>query len=122
MPVLSTPRATTLRTTVLLSVIGWLPIHGSAAPSMRAPAVSCAADSTSGSVPRLVSSRRAMLEGLKGDAGEVTRLAAQTAAGNDVGTLEPAGQLPQATTVRRGDTATNQHPSTGTFRPGRRAL
>jgi Protein of unknown function (DUF2637) len=63
----------------------------------------------------------AMLEGLKGDAGEVTRLAAQAAAGDGAGTLEPAGQLPQATTVRRGDSA-NQHRATGTVGPGRRAL
>jgi hypothetical protein len=63
----------------------------------------------------------AMLEGLKGDAGEVTRLAAQTAAGDGAGTLDLAGQLPQATTVRRSD-PTNQHQSTGTFSPGRRAL
>jgi hypothetical protein len=45
----------------------------------------------------------AMLEGLKGDAGEVTRLAAQAAAEEGADTLEPAGQLPQATTVRRSD-------------------
>jgi Protein of unknown function (DUF2637) len=64
----------------------------------------------------------AMLEGLKGDAGEVTRLAAQAAAGDGAGTLEPAGQLPQATTVRRGDPATNQHHAPGTFSPHRRAL
>jgi hypothetical protein len=64
----------------------------------------------------------AMLEGLKGDAGEVTRLAAQAAPGEDAGTLEPAGQLPQATTVRRGDLATNHHPATGTFSPRRQAL
>jgi Protein of unknown function (DUF2637) len=63
----------------------------------------------------------AMLEGLKGDAGEVTCLAAQAAAGEGVGTLEPAGQLPQTTTVRRGDPA-NQHRATGTLGPGRRAL
>jgi hypothetical protein len=63
----------------------------------------------------------AMLEGLKGDAGEVTRLATQAAAGEGAGTLEPAGQLPLATTVRRGDPA-NQHRATGTFEPGRRAL
>jgi hypothetical protein len=36
MLVLSTPSATTLRATVLLSLIGWLPIHGSAAPSNSA--------------------------------------------------------------------------------------
>jgi hypothetical protein len=64
----------------------------------------------------------AMLEGLKGDAGEVTRLAAQAAAGDGAGTLDPAGQLPQATTVRRGDPATKQHQATGTFSPGPRAL
>jgi Protein of unknown function (DUF2637) len=64
----------------------------------------------------------AMLEGLKGDAGEVTRLAAQAAAEAGAGPPEPAGQLPQATTIRRGDPAPNQHPSTGTFSPGRPAL
>jgi hypothetical protein len=64
----------------------------------------------------------AMLEGLKGDAGEVTRLTAQATGGDGAGTLEPAGQLPQTTTVRRGDPSTNQHPSTGTFSAGRRAL
>jgi hypothetical protein len=64
----------------------------------------------------------AMLEGLKGDAGEVTRLATQAAAGDGPGTLDPAGHLPQATTVRRGDPATNQHQSTGTVRPGQRVL
>jgi Bifunctional DNA primase/polymerase, N-terminal len=58
----------------------------------------------------------AMLEGLKGDAGEVTRLAVQATAGDGAGTLDPAGQLPQATTVRHSD-PTNQHPSTGTFHP-----
>jgi hypothetical protein len=63
----------------------------------------------------------AMLEGLKGDAGEVTRVAAQAAAGDGAGTLKSAGQLPPATTVRRGD-PTNQHQSTGTFHPGQRAL
>jgi hypothetical protein len=64
----------------------------------------------------------AMLEGLKGDADEVTRLAAQAAAGDSAGTPEPAGQFPQATTVRRGDPATNHHHETGTFSPRRRAL
>jgi hypothetical protein len=59
----------------------------------------------------------AMLEGLKGDAGEVTRLAAQAAAGAD-----PASQRPPATTVRRNDPTTTQHPATGTVSPGRRAL
>jgi hypothetical protein len=64
----------------------------------------------------------AMLEGLKGDAGEVTRLTAQAAARDGESTLKPTGQRPQVTMVRRGDTATNQHPSTGTVSPGRRAL
>src|SRR5215211_2318989 len=64
----------------------------------------------------------AMLEGLKGDAGEVTRLAAQAAAGPSAGTLDPAGQLPQATTVRRGDPTTKQHHATGTFSSEQRAL
>jgi hypothetical protein len=59
----------------------------------------------------------AMLEGLKGDAGEVTRLAAQAAAGGGAGTLESAGQPPPATTVRRSDPTTNQLHPTGTFRP-----
>jgi hypothetical protein len=43
----------------------------------------------------------AMLEGLKGDAGEVTRLAAQAGIGDRAGAVEPAGQLPQTITVRR---------------------
>jgi Protein of unknown function (DUF2637) len=64
----------------------------------------------------------AMLEGLKGDAGEVTRLATAAAAGDGMGTLEPASRLPQATTVRRSDPTTNYHHATGTVSPGRRAL
>jgi hypothetical protein len=62
-----------------------------------------------------------MLEGLKGDAGEVTRLAAHAAAGDGAATHEPAAH-PQATTDRRSDPTTNQHPSTGTFSPHRPAL
>jgi hypothetical protein len=64
----------------------------------------------------------AMLEGLKGDAGEVTRLAAQAAAEDGAGRLEPAGQLGQATTVRRGDPTTNQDQSARAFSPLRQAL
>jgi hypothetical protein len=64
----------------------------------------------------------AMLEGLKGDAGEVTRLAAQAAAGDGAGTLEPTGQSFQATTVRHGDPATKHHYAPETVSPGRRAL
>jgi len=64
----------------------------------------------------------AMLEGLKGDAGEVTRLTAQPATGDGAGRLDRAGQLPQAMTVRRGDSTTKQHQATETFSPGWRAL
>jgi Bifunctional DNA primase/polymerase, N-terminal/Protein of unknown function (DUF2637) len=60
----------------------------------------------------------AMLEGLKGDAGEVTRLVAQAAVGDGAGTLQPADQHPPATTVRRGDPATKHHHATETFSPG----
>jgi hypothetical protein len=63
----------------------------------------------------------AMLEGLKGDAGEVARLAAQAAAGDSMGTLDPTSQFPQSTTVGRGD-PTNQHRATGILSSGRRAL
>jgi hypothetical protein len=45
----------------------------------------------------------AMLEGLKGDAGEVTRLT-QAADPDRAGALGRPGQLPQGTTVRRTDT------------------
>jgi hypothetical protein len=63
----------------------------------------------------------AMLEGLKGDAGEVTRLAAQAAARDGPGPLEPAGQPPHSPSVRRGDPTTKQHQATATVSP-RRAL
>jgi hypothetical protein len=63
----------------------------------------------------------AMLEGLKGDAGEVTRLAAQAPAGDRAGPFEPAGQLPPTTKVRRSDPA-NHDDATAAFSPGRRAL
>ena len=43
----------------------------------------------------------AMLEGLKGDAGEVTRLAAQGADLEPTGRFAQPGQVPYATTVRR---------------------
>jgi hypothetical protein len=45
----------------------------------------------------------AMLEGLKGDAGEVTRLAAQAAGLDRAYAQEQPGQLPHITTVRRPD-------------------
>src|SRR4029453_19189153 len=46
----------------------------------------------------------AMLEGLKGDAGEVTRLTAQGADRDRAGALEGPGQLSETTTVRRSPT------------------
>ena len=64
----------------------------------------------------------AMLEGLKGDASEVTRLATPATAGDGADTLEPAGQLPPSTTVRRGNPTTKQHHAPGTFSPRQRAL
>jgi hypothetical protein len=64
----------------------------------------------------------AMLEGLKGDAGEVTRLAAQAAAGDGADKLEPASQRPQATTVRRSDPTANQGHAPEASSAGRRAL
>jgi Protein of unknown function (DUF2637) len=64
----------------------------------------------------------AMLEGLKGDAGEVTRLATQAATRDGAGMLEPTSQFPPATTVRRGGPATNQPHATETVSRGPRAL
>jgi hypothetical protein len=49
----------------------------------------------------------AMLEGLKGDAGEVTRLAARAADLEGAGAVEQPRQAPQATTVRRPDLTAN---------------
>jgi hypothetical protein len=54
----------------------------------------------------------AMLEGLKGDASEVTRLAAQAADLEHTGVLQQSGQVPHSTTVRRPDrTATPANPA-----------
>jgi hypothetical protein len=64
----------------------------------------------------------AMLEGLKGDAGEVTRLAAQAAAGDGAGLFESAGQLPQGTTIRRSDPTAKQGHAPGASSAGHRAL
>jgi hypothetical protein len=63
----------------------------------------------------------AMLEGLKGDAGEVTRLSRAADLDPAAGLLEP-GQLPVATTIRRSDPTA--HPDTATAAVGtqRRAL
>ena len=49
----------------------------------------------------------AMLEGLKGDVGEVTRLAAHAADLECAGAIEQPGQVAQATTVRRPDRTAN---------------
>src|SRR5215211_2574243 len=53
----------------------------------------------------------AMLEGLKGDAAEVTRLTAQATDLDHAPALEGPGQLPQGTTVRRTDTRTLLDPA-----------
>jgi hypothetical protein len=64
-----------------------------------------------------------MMEGLKGDAGEVTRLAAQAAGLEPTGVLQQSGQGRQTTTVRRPDrTATPDHPATQAMGAQRRAL
>jgi hypothetical protein len=54
----------------------------------------------------------AMLEGLKGDAGEVTRLTAQGADRDRAGALAQPGQLPETTTVRLPETTVRRsHPT-----------
>jgi hypothetical protein len=65
----------------------------------------------------------AMLEGLKGDAGEVTRLTARAADQDHAGVLTQPGQHPDAITVRRTDT-THPQPVTAAASAGaqRRAL
>jgi hypothetical protein len=64
----------------------------------------------------------AMLEGLKGDAGEVTRLAAQPAEGDGAGAFEELGQRSQAITVRRPDPTTNPDTAPAAVGAQRRAL
>jgi Protein of unknown function (DUF2637) len=64
----------------------------------------------------------AMLEGLKGDAGEVTRLAAQTVGLEGAGTVAQSGQVPQATTVRPDFTANPDNPAARAIGAQRRAL
>jgi hypothetical protein len=62
----------------------------------------------------------AMLEGLKGDAGEVTRLAARATGLDHATALDQPGELPQGTTVRRTDTTTlldNASAADGSQRP-----
>jgi hypothetical protein len=64
----------------------------------------------------------AMLEGLKGDAGEVTRLAARAADPNRAGALDQPDQLPQATTVRRTTPTANLDNAAAALGSQRRAL
>jgi hypothetical protein len=63
----------------------------------------------------------AMLEGLKGDAGEVTRLAARAADLHRAGALDQPDQLPHATTVRR-TPITNPDTAAAALDSQRRAL
>jgi hypothetical protein len=63
----------------------------------------------------------AMLEGLKGDAGEVTRLT-QAADLDRADAYEHPGQLPHATTVRRSDPTANLDTATEALGSQRRAL
>ena len=64
----------------------------------------------------------AMLEGLKGDAGEVTRLVARAADAERAGVLVQPAQRPQATTVRRADTAAIPDTAVAVLRSQRPAL
>jgi hypothetical protein len=64
----------------------------------------------------------AMLEGLKGDAGEVTRLTAQATNLDRAGRLEPPGEFLEATTVRRPDYTANSDTKTAAVDTPRRAL
>jgi hypothetical protein len=64
----------------------------------------------------------AMLEGLKGDAGEVTRLTVRAAAMDRTGALEEPGQRPHATTVRRPDTTAIPDTARAVLRSQRPAL
>jgi Protein of unknown function (DUF2637) len=64
----------------------------------------------------------AMLEGLKGDAGEVTRLAAQAASGDRTDGFVRAAQRPHATTVRRSDPSADLNRTAAALDAQRRAL
>jgi Protein of unknown function (DUF2637) len=64
----------------------------------------------------------AMLEGLKGDAGEVTRLAARATDLNRAGPLDQPDQLSQATTVRGITLTANQDSAAAALGSQRRAL
>jgi hypothetical protein len=64
----------------------------------------------------------AMLEGLKGDASEVTRLTARAADLTRAGALTRPDQLPHATTVRRTTPTANPDPAAAALGSQRRAL
>jgi Protein of unknown function (DUF2637) len=65
----------------------------------------------------------AMLEGLKGDAGEVTRLAAQAAGLERADAFAQPDQVPQATTIRRPDLPANpDNPAAQAMAAQRRGL
>jgi hypothetical protein len=64
----------------------------------------------------------AMLEGLKGDAGEVTRLAARATDLDRTCALAQPGQRPAATTVRRTDSTANLDTAAAALGSQRRAL
>jgi hypothetical protein len=64
----------------------------------------------------------AMLEGLKGDAGEVTRLAARAAELERMSAIGRAAQRPEATTVRRSDATANLDTAEAAVGAQRRAL
>jgi hypothetical protein len=64
----------------------------------------------------------AMLEGLKGDAGEVTRLAARATDLDRAYALAQPGQRPAATTVRRTDPTANLDTAAAALGSQRRAL
>jgi hypothetical protein len=64
----------------------------------------------------------AMLEGLKGDAGEVTRLAARAADLHRAGPLDQPDQRPHATTVRRTTPTANPDAAAAALGARRRAL
>ena len=63
-----------------------------------------------------------MLEGLKGDAGEVTRLAAQATDLDRAGALTQPDQLLEATAVRRTTPTANLHTGAAALGSQRRAL
>jgi hypothetical protein len=64
----------------------------------------------------------AMLEGLKGDAGEVTRLTAQAAAGDGTGALGQADHRLHLTTIRRNGSTAKPGPAAPAMAAQRRAL